>query len=476
MVIFKYRPKIIFNMLRSSNDALNRLGRFTNAEVYFRGKRIINLLEDDVLSVAVKHAAKLFEYPDRGYFEEELKENISKFYKIPRSAQDLIERHKLIYDTTMFCYGWFNISQAIGSDALFALMIVSQKIDKKYGTDYYSRVKKYYEYVAKNDLTIAVAQTDVKGHRRKRPHEQEDPDMYVHVVEKRSDGIVVKGAKAHTTQSVASDEIIVLPTRAMTDKDRDYAVAFAIPTDTKGVKYLVRDTGKGILGSKAQEIETITVFDNVFVPWDRVFLFGEYEFAGELAVDFATYHRFTAISYRSASANLYLGAASLMAKANGIEAVPHVRNDLLNIIIYKEIMRMGALAAALMPIIDQGIAVPNPIFTNVAKLYSNDHFTDVIKSLIDIAGGIIATLPSENDIENPIEKQLLVKYLRGAVSGEERLRLLRLVRELASSGLTGYMLTLMIHAEGSEEASRIELSRQYPIKEAEDLIMKILEE
>ncbi|MFB6470348.1 MAG: 4-hydroxyphenylacetate 3-hydroxylase N-terminal domain-containing protein [Vulcanisaeta sp. AZ3] len=461
-------------MLRGRDEVLGRLGRFVNAEVYFRGRKIMNLLEDDVLSVAIRHAARLFEYPDRGYFNEELRENISKFYRVPRNTQDLLERHRLIYDTTMFSYGWFNISQAIGSDALFALLIVSKKVDEKYGTDYYSRVRKYYEYVAKNDLTIAVAQTDVKGHRKKRPHEQEDPDVYVHVVEKRNDGIVVKGAKAHTTQSVASDELIVLPTRAMIDRDRDYAIAFAIPTDTKGVKYLVRDTGKGIIGGRAQEVETITVFDDVFVPWDRVFLFGEYDFAGELAVDFATFHRFTAISYRSATANLYLGAASLIAKANGIETAPHVRNDLLNIILYKEIMRMGALAAALTPIIDQGVAIPNPIFTNVAKLYSNDHFIDVVKSVIDIAGGIIATLPSEADIENPTERQLLVKYLRGAVSGEERLELIRLVRELASSGLTGYMLTGMIHAEGSEEASRIELSRQYPIKEAEDLIIKIL--
>ncbi|MEM4769195.1 MAG: 4-hydroxyphenylacetate 3-hydroxylase family protein [Saccharolobus sp.] len=454
------------NFLKSLKD-----GR----RLYYRGKIVEDITEHPILKLAALHAAKLYEYTDRVYDDEKLGK-ISKFFKIPTNSQDLLERHKLIYDLTLYCNGIFNISQAIGSDAIFALMITAKQVDRKYGTDYYKRVEKYFERVAKEDLTIATAQTDVKGDRSKRPSEQKDPDMYVRIVDVKSDGIVVRGAKAHTTQSAVSDEIIVIPTRAMRENDKDYAVAFAIPANTPGLKMYIRPideiegNSSAVLSKKDYELETLTVFDNVFVPWDRVFLFREYDYAGTLAMLFATFHRFTALSYRSATMNLYLGSSLLMAKANGIEGEKHVRDDIVDIIMYKEIMRSSAIAASIYPVLMEGIAIPNPTFTNVGKLYSNMHFHDVVRDLIDIAGGIIATMPSEEDLKS----EEIVKYLRGAVDGEERIKVLKLVKELAASSITGYLLTGMIHAEGSIEASKIELFRSYDYKDAEDLIKKIL--
>ena len=461
--------------MRSKEDFLKSLkdGR----RLYYRGKIVEDITEHPVLKIAALHASKLYEYEGRLYDHEKLG-RVSKFFKIPTNSQDLLDRHKLIYDMTLYCNGIFNISQAIGSDAIFALMITAKQVDRKYGTDYYKRVEKYFERVAKEDLTLATAQTDVKGDRSKRPSEQRDPDMYVRVVDVRSDGIVVRGAKAHTTQAAVSDEIIVIPTRAMKESDKDYAVAFAVPANTPGLKMYIRPidevegNSSAVLSRKDYELETLTVFDNVFVPWDRVFLFREYDYAGTLAMLFATYHRFTALSYRSATMNLYLGSSLLMAKANGIEGEKHIRDDIVDIILYKEILRSSAIASAVYPVLMEGIAVPNPVFTNVGKLYSNMHFSEVIKDLIDIAGGIIATMPSEEDLKG----EEVVKYLRGAVDGEERIKVLKLVKELASSTFTGYMLTLMTHAEGSIEASKIELFRSYDYNEAENLVKKLLEE
>ncbi|AFA40686.1 Aromatic ring hydroxylase [Pyrobaculum oguniense TE7] len=448
------------------------------AEIYFRGKKLSSPLEDDDLRYAVYHTARLFEYPKRTYFNEEFKQEISKYYKIPRNSTDLLERHQLIYDNTLYGYGLFNISQAIGSDALFALLIVSKIIDKRAGTDYYSRVWNYYRRVVSEDLTIAVAQTDVKGHRKLRPHQQPDPDLYVRVVEVRSDGIVVSGAKAHTTHAVAVDEIIVLPTRAMTQHDKNYAVAFAIPIDAPGLKLIVRETGKvgrTFIGRKeGVEPETLTIFDNVFVPWDRVFMFGEYDYAGLLAITFATYHRFTAVSYRAALANLYLGAAYKMAEANGVLDAKHIRDDILEIVIYKEIQRMGALAAAMYPIVQEGVAIPNPVYTNIAKLYSNAKFADVLKATVDVAGGIIATFPTYEDLENEATRKYISKYMRAAVDGETRIKIIELLRELVVGG-GGWYLTTMMHAEGSMEASKLELFRSYDYKEALDLVERLLE-
>ncbi len=465
-------------MVRTAGDYISSLrdGR----DAYYRGVRVFSVDDHPVLGIAVRHLAKLYEFRDRVYTDSEFGP-ISRYYRIPKSPSDLLDRHKMIYDHTYACNGIFNIGQAIGSDALFSLMIVARKMDSRFGTSYYSRVMDYYRYVVKNDLAIAVAQTDVKGDRSKRPHEQKDPDLYLRIVDVRSDGIIVRGAKAHTTQAAVSNEIIVLPTRAMTQKDADYAVAFAVPANAKGLKMIVRpiDEVEGnrssVLSVKDYELETLTIFEDVFVPWERVFMFKEYEYAGFLANLFATYHRFTALSYRSAMANLYLGAASLVAKANGIYEAHHVRNRIIDMIMWKEIMRMGAIASATTAVIDEGIAIPNPLYTNIAKLYSNQNFSKIVEGLVDIAGGIIATIPSEEDIKGELAN-IIAKYLAGAVDGRERIKILKIAKELAgSSSFVGYILSLMIHAEGSIEASRIAMIREYNLEEAEKLVEKILQ-
>jgi aromatic ring hydroxylase len=464
--------------MKSKEEFLNSL--IDGRKVYYRGKLVENVVEHPVLKIAVHHAAKIFDYPDRIY-EDGKYGKISKFFKIPRSTLDLLERHEFIYNFTNYCNGVPNISQLESSDALIALMITTKKLDKKYGTDYYKRFEKYYQKVVKEDLHLTVSQIDVKGDRSKRPSEQIDPDLYLRVVDVKSDGIIVRGAKTHTSQSIAANEIIVLPSRAMREADKDYAVSFAVPVNTEGLKLYSRPVDElegnssAILSKKDYEVETLTVFEDVFVPWDRVFLFREFEFAGQLAVLFATFHRFTALSYRSALTNLYLGAAIKMAEANGILKEKHVREDILEIVMFKEIMRMGAFAAALKPILDEEIAVPNPIFTNIAKLYSNSKFPETVKSLIDIAGGIIATLPSEEDLQSD-NKGIFTKYFRGAIEGKDRIKIIKFVKELAASSLTGYMLTLMIHEAGSIEASKIELDRSYDSSEAIKLVDKILSE
>ena len=448
-------------------------------EVFYRGKKVDDVATHRVIGVAARHAAKLFEM-ERGFRSEELGEEVSQYFRFPRGATDLMSRHRLVYDTTMRCNGVFNISQAIGSDALFALTIVSKKVDGSSGTDYSRRVGDYYRHVATKDLTLAVAQTDAKGDRGKKPHEQADRDVYVHVDEVTDDGIVVSGAKAHTTQGAVSDEIIVIPTRNMTEKDADFALAFAVPSNAKGLKIIVRPIDElegntsNVLSGKDFELETLTIFDRVKVPRERVFMQGDHAFAGALAVTFATYHRFTAVSYRAATSNLFVGATSLAAKANGVQSAPHVRDDLQLVIMYKELMRMSAIAAAHSCVDEGGIAVPNPLYTNIGKLYSNQNFGRVVEALVDTAGGIISTMPAQEDMENADERAYITKYMAGATDGDSRLQVMKMTKELAASSLTGYLLTLMIHAEGSAQASKLALVRDYDLGEAEALVEGIL--
>ncbi len=451
--------------------------------IYYRGEPVKNVSEHKYLSVPVKHASSIYNLQQSTEYKDLLcVENngntISKFYRIPVNSQELMERHELIYETTRLGRGQFNIVKAIGTDALFALLFVAKRIDEKHKTSYYERVKKFFDYAAMNDLSLSLAQTDVKGNRSLRPSEQEDPDMYVHIIKRDEKGIYVSGAKAHTTQSVASNEIIVIPTRNMSINDKDYAVAFSVPANTKGITMIARplkevettlNDNLSVIGKENIEVETVTIFDNVFVPNERIFMSGEYEFAGLLASMFPTFHRFTAISYRAAMADFLLGVGKLLADYNGIGDKSNIKRNMASLISYKEILKATAIASSQTFMYDKisDIAVPNIVFTNVGKLYANQNYTDVIKNIVDIAGGLVATLPASEDFDNPDERKYLLKYLKGRNEKEtmDRMHLFQTLREFISS-LGSLYLAGMIHAEGSIEASILEMYRSYDYSES----------
>ncbi len=233
----------------------------------------------------------------------------------------------------------------------------------------------------------------------------------------------------HTTQSIAANELIVLPYRNMIKEDTDYAVAFALPVNTKGITLIprpLREVEINMLGDEFPmgrtnvEVETLTVFDNVKVPpSDRVFLAGEYDFAASYGLTFALFHRFTAISYRAALADIVLGYAKLFAEYNDVEGASHIRRDIVDIITYKEYLVSSAIASAERCIRDPnaGICIPNPIYTNVGKLTANAKYLDAIKDMIDVAGGLLADIPSTSELNNPTEEKYLVKYLVGKRGG-----------------------------------------------------------
>src|SRR5699024_2912258 len=158
-----------------------------------------------------------------------------------------------------------------------------------------------------------------------------DPDLYLRIVDEDADTITVRGAKTHTSFSANADEIVVLPTRAMGDDDAAYAVSFAIPIDTPGLTLYVspfldgeRNSFENPLSSRHKLLESLTVFDDVRVPKDRVFLNADTELAGQLALSFVDYHRFTAINYKLPLLDQIVGAAILVAEANGISNAGHV--------------------------------------------------------------------------------------------------------------------------------------------------------
>jgi len=448
--------------------------------VYYRGERVDDVTTHPVISKAAKHACVDYEMAEDPETRElavvegdELDgdEPYSRYFKIPRSNEDLLKRSSLIEASTARGKTLVPLVKEIGTDALFALHRISREVDKQYGTSYRSRVESFYQHCKDNDLTMSVAQTDVKGDRSGGPSNQPHPDYYLRIVKRTADGIVVRGAKVHTSCTTNVNEVIVLPTRAMSEADADYAVAFAVPPDTKGLSLIASPYGgspknnfEAPLSADRKMMETTTVFDDVFVPWERVFLAGEYDFAGPLALGFVEYHRFTAVSYKLPLVDALVGSAQLMADMNGIARAGHVRDKFVALISYAETVRgLIHLAASRGQADEEGIYAPDAMTTNIAKYHFAHHYHEALEYVQDIAGGMLVTAPSVEDFANPEIGDLLRYYLGGreGVDGEDRVRALNMVSDLTTGEFGGYHAVLAIHAEGSLEAEKLMIARSY---------------
>jgi 4-hydroxybutyryl-CoA dehydratase/vinylacetyl-CoA-Delta-isomerase len=304
--------------------------------------------------------------------------------------------------------------------------------------------------------------TDVKGDRILRPSspKQAHPDYYVRVVDKDDKGIVVRGAKAHITAAAYCKELFVLPCRNMTEEDKDYAVAFAIPADTKGVIQICHPVTTHLSPldfpvdlPMRNHTDSLVIFDDVFVPWERVFLCGEWQFAMPLVYNFAYIHRHTAASYRIPMSEALVGAAQAMAEYNGIANVSHVVEKITDLVMYVDTLKSLARASCLDYVTYGGIPIPNPVISNISKYYFANNFHNCVKTVEDIAGGLLITAPTYKDYQNPETGEYIKKYLGGmaGISAERRLRMLQLIRRLL--GLETEVLA--VHAEGSLQAQRM---------------------
>ena len=473
--------------LRTADEYLESLrdGR----TVYFRGQLVHDVTKHPVIGVAAQHAAidyRLADDPahrDLCVVRDEAGE-YSRYYRIPRTPDDLLQRSRLIEVATTEGATLVILIKEIGTDALCGLLRVSSIVDAEHGTEYAPRVRAYYEHCRDNDLAVAVAQTDVKGDRSLKPSAQADPDMYVRIVDRNRDGIVVRGAKAHTSVSTNANELIVLPTRALGEADRDYAVSFAIPMNTPGLLLLASafdshgpQSAPAELPITAQHkmMETTTVFDDVFVPWDRVFLAGEHDFAGPLALAFVEHHRFTAISYKLPLVDALVGSGLLMAEMNGITKAGHVREKIVQLISYAETLRGLTHHAALMgKPRELGIAAPDPLYVNMAKYHFAHHYHDAVRNVQDLAGGSLVTGPGAEDLESEETARFYNKYYAGhGVSGADRLKALTFVKNLVASEFGAYQEVLAVHAEGSLEAEKQMVSRSYDRRAAVALVRRL---
>lgn len=471
--------------LKTKDEYIESL-RKMNPTVYMFGEKVTNVVDNPRLRAGIESTgatyeiAQLDEYRDLVVTKSPLiNEPVNRFTLPPASIEDLVARVKI--NRKLGNYVGTCHQRCTGLDCLSTLSIVTYDIDQKYGTNYYDNFTEFLKYMQKNDLTANAGVTDVKGDRSKGPCDQEDKDMYLRVVERRDDGIVVRGAKAHQTGSLSSHEVIVLPTRAMREGDQDYALAFAIPTDTPGLVHVVgRSTldmreidGCDIGNARYSKYCPTLIFDDVFVPNERIFMCGETEFAADMVVRFSSFHRQSHGGCKSGKIDCMVGTALTAMDYNGTSKASHLKQKVIDMIHRAETLYGCSLAASYEGKVEaSGTYFIDTVMANASKIHEGKEMAEAIRMMVDVCGGFVADLPSDKDMDNPEIGPLVKKYMQGAAGTnvEDRMKLFRLAEKLAMESAD---TVSDIHGGGSPEAHRVTIMRETDLESKKKAVRRL---
>lgn len=414
-------------------------------------------------------------------------ETINRFTHIHQDKEDLLNKQKMTRLLSHRVGGC--IQRCMGIDAMNAISVVSYEMDQAHGTDFNKRFLKYLEWAQKNDIVANCAQTDVKGDRLKRPHEQEDPDMYLRIVETDVDGIgvdgkpckgiIVRGAKSCNSSAPYVDEIIATPTRFMGSKDNAYAVSFAIPADWPGVKLAalpgIRHKRNHLEApiAKVGDFESLTIFDDTFIPMDRVFMNGLSNpeitpYAGFLAIMFAHFHRHSYTGCKPATSEVLASMCALVSEYNGIEKTSHAQDKICHIIGIAELVYAAGVASAQRAEKSpSGTMIPDEILTNAGRKLAGEEIYNEAKIVADLSGGLIAAMPIESAYYNTETGALLNKYIKRnpAIASEDVHRCFRMIEDQLLSEFGGAMIVAGLHGGGSPQMETIAMMGGYDLEE-----------
>jgi 4-hydroxybutyryl-CoA dehydratase/vinylacetyl-CoA-Delta-isomerase len=371
-------------------------------------------------------------------------------------------------------------------DSFNALDVVTHQMDQDLGTDYNKRFREYLIHVQTENLVVDGAMTDPKGDRKLSPSQQADPDLHVRIVGENADGIIIRGAKVHQTGAINSHEILVMPTRSLKEADRGYAVACAVPGDAQGIIYVYGRQASDTRKLEGGEIdvgnyrfgghEAVIIFQDVFVPWDWVFMCREYQYAGNLVELFAAHHRASYGGCKVGVGDVLIGAVQALARVQGTEQASHIKDKIVEMVHLNETLYACGLATSYEGVCSpSGTYMIDVLLANITKLNVTRFPYEIARLAHDIAGGLMVTLPSEKDFNHPEIGPLLEKYLVGSdqYPTEWRQRLLRLIENITlGAGGVGYLVESM-HGAGSPMAQRIMLARLANLDEKEALALSI---
>ena len=453
--------------------------RNRNLKVYLFGELVEEPVDHPIIRPSINAIAQTYDLAER---HPELAtamspltgERVNRFLHIAESADDLVKQNKMqrrLGQLTGTCF-----QRCVGMDALNSLHSVTYEIDDAHGTGYHDRFKRFVAQVQRHGQVIGGAMTDVKGDRSKAPHEQDDPDMFVHVSRRTDEGLYIKGVKAHQTGCVNSHWLIVMPTMRLGPKDKDYAIVGAIPADAEGITYIygrqscdTRAMEDGDLDSGNARFsgqEAMILFDDVFIPYERVFMDGEGDFAAMLVERFTCYHRRSYVC-KSGVGDVLIGAAATIADFNGVDKASHIRDKLVEMTHLNETIYSTGIASSYQATkMKSGVYMNDDMIANVCKHHVTRVPYEISRLAQDLAGGLMVTLPSQKELDHPEIGAIIRKYLKGrkGIATEDRMRILRLIENMTlGRNAVGY-LTESMHGAGSPQAQRIQIGRQMQLE------------
>ncbi|MDZ4163960.1 MAG: 4-hydroxyphenylacetate 3-hydroxylase family protein [Smithellaceae bacterium] len=464
--------------MMKADEYLESLKKLKKRKIYLGGKLLDDPVDHPIIRPSINSVALTYRLAEEDEYAPLMTatsaltgRRVNRFIHLHQDTEDLVKKIKmqrLLGQLTGSCF-----QRCVGWDALNALWSTTHELDQQYGTAYHERLKAYLAEWEEKDWTVAGSMTDPKGNRRLAPSAQADPDLYLHLVERRSDGMVVRGAKVHQTGILNAHEILVMPTLALRAEDRDYAVSFAVPSDAEGLIYIygrqscdtrkleptLTDVGNINYGGQ----EAVVIFNDVLIPWERVFMCGEWDFASTLVERFSGYHRQSYGGCKAGMGDVLIGAASSLAGYHGLGKASHIREKLTEMIHLNETLySCGIACSALGRPTPAGNFLIDLLLANVCKLNVTRFPYEIARLAHDIAGGLLVTLPSDEDFQSPAVGALLEKYLAGdgtTCQTRERQKMLRLVEAMTMGATAACYLAESMHGAGSPQAQRIMIQR-----------------
>jgi 4-hydroxybutyryl-CoA dehydratase/vinylacetyl-CoA-Delta-isomerase len=473
--------------IETGDDYIESL-RGRNLRVFLFGELIDEPVDHPMIRPSINAVAETYDLaerdPELGSVQSPLTgKRVNRFLHVATSAEELVAQNMMqrrLGQNTGTCF-----QRCVGMDAFNALYSVTYEIDEKHGTPYHERLKSFLIAMQEGNYVVGGAMTDVKGDRSKAPHEQHDPDLFVHVTKRNEEGIWLKGAKAHQTGCINSHWIIAMPTMRLGPKDQDYAVVAAFPVDSPGITYIygrqscdTRSMEGGSIDIGNAEFsgqEAMVVLDDVFVPWSHVFMHGEYEFASMLVERFTCYHRRSYVC-KTGVGDVLIGAAAQVAEYNGADKASHIKDKLVQMTHLNETMYAAGIASSHQAqATKSGCYLNDDMLANVCKHHVTKMPFELGRLAQDLAGGLVSTAPSEKELAHPELGALLDKYLKGRadVPTEARIRILRLIENMTMGrNAVGY-LTESLHGAGSPQAQRIQIGRQMNLDKKKRLARRL---
>ena len=438
-------------------------------QVFFGGRRVDDVTTHPLLRQSVDWAAAGY---DQHY--DPSPDAAGPYFFIPRSAAELREQEERQLH--------WDLPTVSTSQGLLMVLTAASRMRSTHPV-YAERAMAYFEDSRRRDRRCVQAITDSKGDRALPPGKQDDPDLYVRIVERRPDGIVIRGAKLHISHAAIAHDLIVMPTKRMKPGEEEWAVACSVPVNAPGVKIIcttyapgAEDPGRFPHSSRFNVSEGLVVFDDVFVPNDLVFLSGEVEHSATFAHALGLWERISSLGHYVVLADTLVGLAQLISDANGLSKVPHIREKVADMITYATMIRASLDAAVShADFTPEGWATPDELFTNAGKYYAAAEFSLMVRHLHDIAGGSVLTAPSLLDLRNPDTGEFVEKYMRTmeGVDGEYRMRLFHAIRDFTADAYGGWQLVTMLQAGGGLYAQKVVAAKHYDMAHAKNLALRV---